>query len=317
MSKHLSVGVRASLQEFNQNNATWTGAQLVNNGIGSTLVTASPLTEPFDGRVVSVFNEGNVTWQINARLSINLSGAGFLTRRATSALYGDTGYQSGADISYRLNRRTTMGAYYSYTHFDYIGIYGGSDINTAGVAYSVAFNTHTQLAARVGGSRLETTGLQQIKLDPFLAILFGGVQTIQAVYYRNYAPDFNVELRHNVQNLSFSLGYARGITPGNGVILTSQRESISAGVNYAFRHKWNIAGQAGYDRLSGTGPTTQSYSDDYAGISAYRTIARHLDWHTGVTYRHYYFENTGFRRNELMISTGVAWSPGNTLERLW
>jgi len=317
LSRHLSFGVRESASVFNNNNLLLSGSQLINSGVGTTLVTATPATEAFDGRVVSLFNEGDLTWQLSARLSINLSGGGFLTRRASTSLYGSTGYQGGADVAYRITRRVTTGVYYQYTHFDFTGIYGGSDINTVGLTYSVAFNPRTQLISRIGGSRLETTGLQGFALSPILALLLGTTESIQAVYSKNFAPDFNIQLRRKVSNLDFSAAYARGVTPGNGVILTSIRQSGTLGVNYKARRHWNVAGTSGYDTLSGFGVTNQKYASVFVGSSVYRSLAKHIDWHARLDFHHYTFDNTGFLRNTTVFSTGISWSPGDILERLW
>jgi len=317
LSRHLSFGIRESASVFNNNNLLLSGSQLINSGVGTTLVTAAPATEAFDGRVVSLFNEGDLTWQLSGRLSINLSGAGFLTRRASDSLYGSTGYQGGADIAYRITRRVTTGVYYQYTHFDFTGIYGGTDVNTIGITYSVAFNPRTQLISRIGGSRLETTGLQSFELSPILALLLGTPQSVQAVYLKNYTPDFNIQLRRQVSNLDFSAAYARGVTPGNGVILTSVRQSATVGVNYKARRHWNFGGTSGYDTLSGFGATNQKYASVFVGGSVYRTLVKHIDWHARLDFHHYTFDNTGFLRNSAVFSTGISWSPGDILERLW
>jgi len=317
LSRHLSFGIRESASVFNNNNLLLSGSQLINSGVGTTLVTAAPATEAFDGRVITFFNEGDLTWQLSGRLSINLSGAGFLTRRASDSLYGSTGYQSGGDIAYRITRRTTTGVYYQYTHFDFTGIYGGTDVNTVGLTYSVAFNPRTQLISRVGGSRLETTGLQSFELSPILALLLGTPQSIQAVYVKNYTPDFNIQFRRQLSNLDFSAAYARGVTPGNGVILTSVRQSATLGANYKVRRHWNVGVTSGYDTLSGFGVTNQKYASVFVGSSVYRKLAKQIDWHARFDFHHYTFDNTGFLRNSSVFSTGISWSPGDILERLW
>jgi hypothetical protein len=317
LSRHLSFGIQQSLQEYNRNYLLNSGAQVVNNGPGTTLVTANPVTEAFDGRVISLFTQGDLTYQMTNRLSINLSGGGFETRRASSSLFGNVGYQAGADAAYRITRRQTIGTYYSYSHYDYIGTYGGSDVHTVGLTYSIAFDPRTELITRIGGSRVETTGLSSVALDPFLALLLGTPSTVEAVYSVGYSPDLNIELRRKLNNLALSAAYARGITPGNGVILTSIRETGSIGFNYKARRVWNIAGNLGYDSLRGFGPTNQKFSSVYAGASVYRRVAKQLDWHFRFDFHHYTFDNTGFLRNNFVVSSGLVWTPGDLLNRLW
>ena len=317
LSKHLKFGFKESLQEYNRNNLLTSGANFINSGVGTTLVTATPTTEVFDGRVITAMTQGDITWQQSARLSINLTGSGFLTRRASTALYGDTGSQAGADVAYRITRRQTIGTYYSFTHFDYNGLYGGSDINTVGFTYSIALNPRTQIIARLGASRLETTALQTIALDPVIALLLGTQATVEATYAVRYVPDINVQFRHKVSNLNFSASYSRGVTPGNGIILTSIRQSGSAGVNYKAMRHWNLASTVGYDALSGSDANGLRYSSVFFGGSVYRTIHRNLEWHTRVDFHHYTFDNTGFLRNSTILSTGIVWTPEDVLNRPW
>jgi len=317
LSRHLSFGVRLSAQEFDSNNLQVSGANYVNSGIGTTLVTASPATEVFDGRVFSFFTQGDITYQMSSRLSINLSGSGFLTRRASSELYSDTGYQAGADIAYRITRHVTIGVYYSYTAFDFVGVYGATDTNTVGATYSISFNPHTELITRLGGSRLETTGLTNIALNPVLSLLLGTGSVLEAVYQVNYTPDINVQLRHKVSNVALSLSYQRGVTPGNGIILTSIRQTGSFGANYKLGRNWIFNSTGGYDSLTGYGTTNSKYASVFLNGGASRNVHRNLAWHIRFDYHHYTFDNTGFLRNNYLISTGMVWTPENLLERVW
>jgi hypothetical protein len=315
LSRHFEFGIVESLQEYNRNNLLLSGS-LVNTGAGTTTVTSSPQTEAFDGRVFSLLNQGNVTWKVNARLSINLNGGGFETRRSTSSLYGDIGYQAGADLAYRFTRRVTAGVYYGYTHFDYFGIYGSTDVNTVGATYSIAFDRRTELITRIGGSRVETTGLSQVPLSPFLSAILGTQSTVEAVYARNYTPDINIQLRHKVSNVSFSLVGSRGVTPGNGIILTSIQEDVSAGVDYKTK-RWHYSSAAGYDSLGGYATTNYKYSSVFLNGSVYRTIAKQIDWHLRLDFHHYTFNNTAFLRDVYVVSTGFVWTPGDILQRQW
>ena len=314
--RHLSLGLTETAIEYNNNNLLVSGADLINSGAGTSLVTALPSTEVFDGRVYSFQTAADLTWQVTSRFSVNMTGSGFLTRRASSALYGDTGYQAGADAAYRFTRQITGGVYYEYTHFDYTGIYGSTDVNTVGVTYSIAFTPATELITRIGGSRLETTGLNVITVDPVIAVLIGTPSVLEAVYKANYAPDFNAQIRHKVSKTTLSLAYIRGVTPGNGIILTSIRQSATFGVDYTTRRRWSFTGNAGFDSLSSFGTTLQKYASVFVGGNMNRKIARDFAWHTRLDFHHYTFDNTGFLRNSFVFATGIVWSPGNVLDRL-
>lgn len=318
VTRHLSFGIQLSADQFNQNNLLLSGAQYINTGAGTTLLTSTPATEAFYGRVFSFYTQGSLTYQVNARLSINLSGSGFLTRREDTSLYGDTGYQAGADVAYRVTRQTTIGTYFSYTHFDFLGLYGSTNTETAGLTYSVAFTPRTELVTRVGGSRVITDGLSNVNLNPLLTLLFGTGSVEEALHQVNYTPDLNLQLRHKARNLNLSLAYARGITPGNGVILTSTRQTASAGADFKIGREWSFNTTVGYDTLAGIGPTAnESYTSVFAAASVIRQIHRSLGWHARFDYHHYLFDNTGYLRSTSIFATGLVWNPGNLLERVW
>lgn len=316
VSKRLQFALREQIMEFGQNNVQINGTSVQSSTAGSTFILASPATEVFDGRVLSASTEATVTYLFNPRLSASFFGSGFRTRRYSSNLYGDVGYQAGADLVYRFTKRVSAGGYYSFTHFDYSGVYGGSDVNTVGLNYSIAFTRRTELSAKVGGSRLETTGVQSYTLPPALAAILGFQTTTIAAYHLNYAPDASIQLRHEETNVSYTLAYARGVSPGNGVILTSVRQNGNLGASYKTR-LWNFGSSIGYDSLLGYGTTSQSYRSIFISGNVYRKLAGNFSWHLRFDYHHYLFDNTGYLRNNYVAAVGVAWSPGDLLNRPW
>jgi hypothetical protein len=316
LSKRFEFAVREQLMEFSQNNVQTSGTSVLPSNTGSTFILASPATEVFDGRVLTGGTEGNILYHFNPRLSLSLFGSGFITRRYSNDLYGDVGYQGGADLVYRFTKRVSAGGYYTFTHFDYIGLYGGSDVNTVGLNYSIAFTRRTELSAKVGGSRVETTGVENHQLPPDLAAILGFNSTSIAGYHLNYAPDFSVQLRHQETNASYSLGFTRGITPGNGIILTSVRQNINFTAGYKTR-RWNFGSSVGYDALYGYGTTNQQYKSVFATANAYRSLTGNFSWHFRFDYHHYLFDSTGYLQNNYTLAVGVAWSPADLLNRPW
>jgi hypothetical protein len=190
-------------------------------------------------------------------------------------------------------------------------------VNTVGVTYSIAFTPTTELSTRLGGSRLETTGVTSVGLNPVLSLLLGTNSVLEAVYQKNYTPDINVALQHKISTWALSLAYAQGVTPGNGVILTSIRQDATAGANRKLGRNWNLNLTGGYDTLTGFGTTNYKYASVFLGSSVARTLLKNVAWHSRFDFHHYTFDNTGFLRNSYVISTGVVWSPGNMLERVW
>ena len=316
LSKRFEFALREQFSEFSQNNIQTSGTSVISSDAGSTFILASPATEVFDGRVLTGSTEGTMMYHFNPRLSLGLFGSGYMTRRYSNDLYGDVGYQGGADLVYRVTKRVSTGAYYTFTHFDYVGVYGGSDIHTVGLNYSIAFTRRTELSAKAGGSRVETTGVENYMLPSDLAAILGFNSTSIAGYHMNYAPDLSIQLRHQASNVSYELGYTRGITPGNGIILTSVRQNAGLSVHYKTR-RWNFGSAVGYDALYGYGTTNQQYKSIFATANAYRQLTGNFSWHLRFDYHHYLFDNTGYLQNNYSVAVGVAWSPADLLNRPW
>ena len=97
----------------------------------------------------------------------------FWIDRDSALLLGVTGQQARGDVNYRLTRKTTVGAYYSFNHYLYPHGFGNSATNTAGLIYSYAFNRTTQLRFRGGLSEVQSLGLETVPINPAIAQLLG------------------------------------------------------------------------------------------------------------------------------------------------
>ena len=149
----------------------------------------------------------------------------FNPRPARGATYGLTGQQARGDVNYRITRKTTIGAYYSFSHYLYPHGFGNSDTDTFGAIYSYAINRSMQIRFRGGISDVNSVGLVTVAIAPPIAALLGvssGVIDSWTTYRTtDISAQFVNDFRHG---RTASLAYARGVTPGNGVYQTSRRK---------------------------------------------------------------------------------------------
>ena len=132
-----------------------------------------PANDIYDNRVVFLNTAGDMIYRLTPRLSFDIGGEGYIVRRASSSLYGLTGYDTHGDVQYRVRRHTTIGADYRFTHYEYTKGFGGTYIHSVGIDYATELTRRVQLAVRIGGARVESLSLEHVPLDPAIAALLG------------------------------------------------------------------------------------------------------------------------------------------------
>jgi hypothetical protein len=269
-----------------------------------------PISELFDNRVISLSTALDYVYMKSARLSFSFGGQGYLVRRRSSALYGMTGYAATADMSYRRSRYSSIGAAYQFNHYEYSKAFGASDVHLASVLYSARLTRTWELGLSIGAARVESLFVQRVELDPIVAIITGQTFGAAAAYRVNYAPAFGASLAKSFRQASLRFSYNRGVSPGNGVYLTSQQESANAGVNYTGVRYWSFGVSAGYNRLKGLVQTLGLYTGYQAGASVSREIGKGVQAGLRFDERRYDTGISGFKRNSWRASLGLTWSPG-------
>jgi opacity protein-like surface antigen len=258
-----------------------------------------------------------VTYQKTARLSFNAGADAFVTRRRSSALYGFTGYRVRGDLAYRTSRYATTGVAYDFTHFEYTKGFGGSDIHTVQFVQSFRLGRYWELSARAGGSRVETLGLTRVAIDPVIAAIVGRSSAVEVIYRINWVPSADVTLTRAFRHASMSFDYQRGVTPGNGLFLTSRQEAATGSYTYTGIRKLNIGLQAGYSSIGSLTQTIGNYAGLTGGGGLTYNLTKALHFVTRYDYRHYDVDQTTFKRNTYRVTMGFAFSPGDVPLALW
>ncbi len=278
--------------------------------LGNTNLLVTPNTQIFDNRTIYLSTGADVIYELTSRLSVDLGATGFLVRREASSLYGTTGVQARADITYRATRRSSFGPYYGFTQYNFNRAFGGSNINTVGLLYSYELTRSLQFRVRGGGSQVVTDGIETVTIDPTIAALLGySVGTI-AVHRSNYVPDLTAQLFKAYRIGTASVEFTDGVTPGNGIFLTSRHESFSGHYDYIGLRRWTFQAGASRDTLTTLGVLVGQYTSYVADLGGVRTLTKGLQATLRAEYRHFDISGAPFLRNSYRINLGIAWSPG-------
>jgi hypothetical protein len=289
----------AEVSAANLNLAASPTLQILGTGLRQTATTAS------------------LTWQKSARLSFSYGGTFFLTEATGLGLLGMTGMQAQSDMNYRITRKATVGAYYSFSNYVYTGHVEVADSNTFGGIFSYAFNRTVQLRLRGGVTRSENNGLSSIPIDPVIAALIGQSSVVIDSYSLSIFSDISAQLVKDFsRNRTANISYAHGLAPGNGLILSSVQQTISAAYSMRlFRHY--TAGLAlGQSSISSVSQTIGKYTSDYASLSLSRPYRHGLSGNFSVSYRRFTIEGgPPMPQTQIYLSSGFSWGPGEG--RLW
>jgi hypothetical protein len=315
VSHHVSLTLNENLGLYSQN----FGFQ----GLSSTVpfdpsTTYAPTTDFFDNRTEYFSTQANLIIQKTARLSFSMGGDGVEVRRSSSALYGVIGASAHADVQYRLTRRSTIGADYSFTHYDYIGVLSGTDMHAVEGVYSVRLSRWLEFSGSGGLARAETRFIQNVPIDPAIAALIGTPEGTVLLDRIDHFTILNGRLSRTFPKGVAYISGGRGVTPGNGLFLTSVMDTAMAGYNYTGLRRWSFGVAAGYQRANSIGNVIGTYGGPTGTVTASRQIIRNVHGIASFSARQY--SSASFALYNRLIydaRIGVGYSPGDVPLRIW
>jgi hypothetical protein len=286
----------------------------------SSTIVVAPNTEAFSDRSYYSTTTGSLSYQLTERLSLSIGGAYFLVKRNSQYLADSGGYQTTGDIAYRITRRQTLGVYYSHSAFSYTKIFGDSNSDSLGLNYSISLDRTMDLSIRAGVTRYDDQTLDTVVPNPLVQAVLGIQYGLQKDYFVGYAPDFTVTLNRRLRFSSVGASFTEGISPGNGLVLTSKRQSESIFWNLPTFRQLAMQFGAGHDNLSGYANgsgTAGSYGSYYGRFSLSRPINRVLSAYFNADYRTDGFGGTTFHQRGYSLSLGIRFSPGKGPIKFW
>ena len=315
ISRHASFWLRE--------NASITSYGLASPGLPQTVPfdpasTYNPTTDFYDNRTTSLSTQAGFTLQKSTRLSFNLGVQDSLIYRRSPVLFSVGGVGTNGDVQYRLTRRSTVGAAYGYTHFEYHGTFNATDIHTVSGTYAIQLSRSLEFTGFGGFAQCETKFLNNVPINPVLAGLIGLQNGVVINYTGTYHPNYSVRLSQSFQRGVAFLSNSYMVTPGNGLFLTSTALTATAGYNYTGLRRWSFGANAAYLRAYSFANVTGGYGDVGGTLSASRALSRflHLTF-SGTAFQYQSSSFAGYNRLIYMANLGLAFSPGNLPLRVW
>jgi hypothetical protein len=238
-------------------------------------------------------------------------------KRRSAALAGVTGGSARGDVAYRITRRQTISLYYNYTDYNYTRTFGDSNINSLAAGWSTGLGRVWNLGFQGGIIRAETRGLQQVALDPAIAAIVGQSSVLTTYHRIQLVPLVEGQLVRRFPRSALTLAYTIGVSPGNGVYLTSRQNVGSANYSYTGIRRFTAGATASYGQLSSIGQGIGKYTNWQGGVGGtYKLFnATHLE--VRYDYRHYTTQSAIYTKNSQRVTMGIAFSPGETPLSLW
>jgi len=314
-TRHVAIDLRETAGIFSWGAGLLGLPQTIGYDPNSAMI---PTADFYDNETIYLTTEANLTYQRTARLSFDFGGDGYVVRRRSSALYGMTGAAAHGDLQYRWTRRTTVGAMYTFTHFDFIGILGGTDMHSAVLTYSTALSKNWEFSGYGGFARVESRFEQLVPLAlPVQALL--GVSAVPAVTYSvTYIPNVQVRLSRTFPKGVAYVSGERSVIPGNGLFLTSSQTSVLAGYNFTGLRRWSFGASGGYMAMQSLGNLVGRYNTAMGGFTASRQITRAVHALAGVRYMKYTSPDfSNYNRPVYDVRIGLGFTPGDVPLRVW
>lgn len=251
---------------------------------------------------------GAVAYRLTQRLSVNGTAGAAIARR--TSLSGVNGYSGGGGINYQLTQRTQIGGSYNRSNVDYVGLFGGVHYDTLQVGLQHDVNQNMTVLFQVGGARLNSTYIGTTALPPDLAALLGVSSTMEVQKVQNNALSGRFQLTYTGHDGSFSVGYNRGMAPGNGVVYASIRDVATIGYGRKITQNLGLSFNAAYTRMSGKVVVMKVTETAQGGAMASYRLYRGLSLTAQGGYR-YTNIVTVQQRRDIYAGFGLAWRPGD------
>ena len=276
-----------------------------------------PADEGFDSRTNSISGSGGLRHMLSSRLSIGFGGQAFYISRKVNSLIDSQGYSASGSVDYQVSRTQTISGNYSYRYYFFPNNFGESRIHSASIGYQHQLSPVWNFSLEGGLYRLENERLIRVQIDPILAAITGQRSALEAAHSITFRPSVGATLGRKFERASLSFHYNRGVSPGNGFMTTSERETAGVSYSYTATDKLgfhlNFGGQRHTSLAQNIGRFT---SFGGGGGFSYRL------WHfihltSNANLRQWKLNSSDFDRLRLSAWAGISLSPGELPLSLW
>lgn len=280
-------------------------------------IVGAPGAQLFDDKTYFSQSDVDLVWQKSARLSFGFGGDGFLMRHSSAALAGVSGYNARGDVAYRITKRQTVYASYTYQEFDYQNAFGHSNMQMAEAGWSMGIGRLWEVSIEGGGANVKSLGLEQVPIDPAIAAIVGPGYTTVTSQRNSFLPVAQGSLTRRFHRSSLGLTGGITVSPGNGVYLTSRQTTAAANYSYTGGRRLTASATAGYTKLS---TLDQQQLQPFGGFTGGAGLGYQLFSRTSLQLRYDAFEyrvTNVSSKNENRVTVGIAVSTGDRPLAIW
>lgn len=270
----------------------------------------SPQEEVFDTRTYLGNIGTGFTFQKSARLAFAVQGGAFGMERRSRSLVDSRGFSGGGSVQYSLSRRQTIGATFTYGTFYFPGRYGETQYYSPQGVYGLAISKVWTLSLGAGFYHAHTDRLVSVPVDPFIAQLTGQRSALEIFSGDSKGFSGHISLNGNYRRWGISISGNRGIAPGNGFYLTSERTSGTLTVNRTVSRSASVSFYAGASQLKALTQTVGNAQYYSAGSSFGYRLTSYLNFATSVGLYRTDVAGKSLKINRFAASAGIYFSPG-------
>ncbi len=312
LSRRWMLDLRESVATLST--ATSAMALLVPNDPNSAFTPASLL---FDARTFFLQSSAYATYLKSARTSFTIGGSGYLQDQKAQGLSNSGQYTFTGSVQHRISKATTLGANYSYSHFEFPKFHNSSDSNIYQGTFATAMGQFWTFSLEGGVTITEVTSQVNFALDPVLAALFGQPTVTLNNYTRSMFPSGSASLKRKFSRASIAFNYSRGVSSGNGVSNTGRLDSGGVSLSYTGVRKVNMGLNGGYYSLASIGQNTGKYATYSASAGFTYAFGRGISLSARYGANQQQVDLVNYRRTSTSATLGLMFSPGALPLALW
>lgn len=277
-----------------------------NNGVVDSDIIGS--------RVYFLASSVGLTYQPTLRWQFNVGSTVTAARRQNASLNDVTSYGGGGSAGYRVSERLTVGVSGQYSTFSYGGRFSDNKSLYGGFGFTYQATPRTMISAMAGMSAYRSTSFATVAFDPILADLIGQptILNLQKISVASGAGSANIT--HTRGPFSFAANYDRGITPGNGILYASRRDSVYGSASYRPINRVGTNLYASYGRLNSLQQSGARNESTSVGGNVDVRITNSLFFILGGGYR-YSKLSTLHNLSQRFATVGLSWSPEGAMFR--
>jgi hypothetical protein len=282
---------------------------------GTSVVT--PATLLFDARTTFAQSSANATYFQTARTSFTFGGSGFLQDQKSAGLSNSGGYNFTGSMQHRMTKNTTVGATYTYSHFEYPGFHSSSDSNSYQGTFATVLGQFWTFSLQAGATVTEVNSQLTFALSPELAALFGQPSITENAYTRTIYPSGAAVLERKFRRADLRFSYYRDLNSGNGSSGTARRESANVAFSYTGIRRLNIGVYGGHYTLASIGQNTGTFATFNGSAGFTYALGRGISLSARYDVNQQQIDLGNYNRTSTRATLGLVFSPGNIPLALW